>query len=149
MPVVVLAACLAGACRGAIAPALVESRKRRPEVSFAKSARRCVVDPALGKMGHIGEIARWKEVVFCQAADIDQKRVSGERGVSAVRRIAVADRPHREHLPPPLTGVSQPARERMRLGAEIAGTVSAGQGGRVEEDTARPLAEIEGHSLAP
>src|SRR5205085_4386728 len=54
---------------------------------------------------------------------------------------------HRQHLPPPLAGLGQPTREGVRLRSEVAGTMGTGQGGRVEEDTARPLAEIEGHSL--
>jgi hypothetical protein len=35
--------------------------------------------------------------------------------------------------------------ERVRLRAKVAAPMSAGQGGRVEKDTARPLAQIEGH----
>ena len=135
--------CLKGST---IAPTLVESRECGPQVSLAKGAHRRVVDAVLREGGHIGEFARGKKAVFRQSAEIDEKRVASE---CAVRRIAVADGAHRKHLPPPLAGVAQPARERVRLGSESAGTMRAGQGGRVEEDTARPLAEIESHSLAP
>src|SRR2546429_4858127 len=138
--------CLEGS---AIARALVESRECGPQMSLAKGAHRHVVDAVLREGGHIGEIARGKKAVFRQMAEIDEKRIAGECRVRAVRRIAVADGARRKHLPPPLAGVAQPACERVRLGSEIAGTMRAGQGGRVEEDTARPLAEIEGHSLAP
>ena len=66
-----------------------------------------------------------------------EQRVAGERRKALVRRIAVAGRPERQHLPHSLAGGSEQIDELERARAEIADAEAARQRRRMEEDAAR------------
>jgi len=62
-----------------------------------------------------------------QFAQVDHEHVARKRRAAHVRRVTRADAAEREDLPQALAGVGQPVDEAVRVGAEIARTVRAGQ----------------------
>ncbi len=108
-------------------------------------ARRRVVHASAAKARRVRERGAGEKTFLGQALEADEQRVPRERGVRAVRRVAVPERPDRQHLPPALPGIVQRARERVRLRPQVAAPVRTGERRQMEQDAACPLAQIEGH----
>ena len=115
------------------------------QVRNPPGARGRVVDAPAAKARGVRQGSAEQKAFIGQPFEADEQRVSRERGVRAVRRVAVPERPDRQHLPPALPDAVQQAREGVRLRSQIAAPVRTGERRQMEQDTACPLAEIEGH----
>src|SRR5439155_22548707 len=115
------------------------------QVRHPPGARRRVVDAPAAEARGVRQGSTGQKAFLGQPFEADEQRVSRERGVRAVRRVAVPERPDRQHLPPALPYAVQQAREGVRLRSQITAPVRTGERRQMEQDTACPLAEIEGH----
>ena len=115
------------------------------QVRHPPGARRRVVDAPAAEARGVRQGSTGQKAFLGQPFEADEQRVSRERGVRAVRRVAVPERPDRQHLPPALPDAVQQAREGVRLRSQITAPVRTGERRQMEQDTACPLAEIEGH----
>src|SRR6202165_3751899 len=132
-------ALLVGICvQRAPAPKAAKDFAQEPP---AKCGGGGVIDPTLGELRRAREVPGREQALLRQLFQADEQRAAGECGLGAVRRIAISDGADGKHLPAPLVGAAEELRKRARP-AEIAVAVRAGQGGRVEKDSACPLAEI-------
>ena len=68
-----------------------------------------------------------QQSVFSQPFRTDQQRVTGECGIRGIRRVAVAGRSQRQHLPETLTGLDEEIDELVSLRSEVADTKTARQ----------------------
>ena len=78
-----------------------------------------------------------EQSVLDQPFEADQQRIAGKRGEALVRRVAVAGRSERQHLPEPLAGGGEQIDELEGARPEIADAEAARQRGRMEEHAAR------------
>jgi hypothetical protein len=102
-----------------------------PEMLLAERRRGRVVDAIGGEASAVhGDAER---------IEVDEQRVACEGRHRAVRGVAVARRPDRKHLPPPLPAAREDVGEGMRLRAQVAVAVRPGQARHVQQDAARAL----------
>ena len=85
-------------------------------------------------VGHRAERAELggEQPLVAEVVRAEQDDVAGERAERLVRAVAVAGGAEREDLPPGLTGGGEGLDPLVRLRAEVADAVGAGQTGRVE-----------------
>ena len=114
----------------------LKSRAPPPPCRKAANAARSV------PRGACRDLAAASRPSSISRSTLDQRRVAGERGLRAVRGIAVAGRSDREHLPPALAGRGQEVDERAGLAVQIAAFGAAGQAGRVQEHPARAVRQL-------
>ena len=86
-----------------------------------------ILAPAGTKFGGVLKIGRCQPAAIRELAKIDEQRVSGKGRETLVRRIAVASRPQRQHLPDSLPRSHQGLDEFKRLGPQVADAVRAGE----------------------
>src|SRR5205807_7628157 len=82
-----------------------------------------------------------EQPVLHQPLGADELLGAGEGAERAVRGAAVARRPDRQHLPPPLSGGREEIDEAARARVELTGRQRAGQTGRMAEHTGAAVAE--------
>lgn len=82
------------------------------------------------------QVARREVALRHQFLKAQQQRIPGERRKTLIGRVPVTSRTQREHLPNPLSGVSQEIREPIGFGTEVTDTESPGQQRRMEQDAA-------------
>src|SRR5438477_6476199 len=124
-----------------IAAALFERVEGGAQLLLAPCAGGGVIGAAVREARRVRDGTPRQQTLVDQPVEADQQRVPRERREGAVRRVPVTDRSGGQHLPEALPRARQPPREGVRLRPEIAAPVSAGQGSRVKEDAACPLAQ--------
>src|SRR5205085_12619640 len=78
-----------------------------------------------------------EQALFDQFVGTDEQSVTGEGREALIRRIAVAGRPQRQHLPERLPRPDEKIYEGVGFWAEVADAIATGQRCRVQQNTAR------------
>jgi len=93
-----------------------------------------IVD-AIGREGRrVGQVINRQPAILDEPVEADQVGVAGEGGERLVRRVAIAGRAEREHLPDRLVVLGQPINEPVGPLPQIADAIAARQRGGVEQD---------------
>ena len=91
---------------------------------------------AAGALGRSRRIGLGEQSLLDQPIEADEQRIAGERGEALVRRIAIAGRAQRQHLPQVLAGRGEEVEERDRARPQVADAEASRQAGGVEQDAA-------------
>ena len=78
-----------------------------------------------------------EQTVLDQPVGADEQRIAGKRREALIRRVAVARRSERQHLPQPLPAGGEEVDELEGGGAEVADPEAARQRRGVQQDAAR------------
>ena len=103
----------------------------RTQRALTEPRRRRIVDRARGEGAHLGG----------EAPEIREQRVQRERAETAVGRVPVPRRPHRQHLPPPLPRTREEPGEFSGGRSQIATAVGSWQAGEVKQHPRRTFAQ--------
>src|SRR5579871_4425970 len=80
---------------------------------------RSKVDDLERKLGAFGQVLCREIAAVEQALHADQQGIAGKGGKALIRRVSVAGRTERQHLPDALSGIPQEVGEGMRLRAQF------------------------------
>ena len=100
-----------------------------------------MVDALCGESRREGEV--WQQAVSSERLEIDEQGTPRERRARAIGRIALSGRADGKHLPPALAGRGELPGEPVRLGAEVAVAMWAGQRREMEKHATAPFFQIE------
>ena len=100
-----------------------------------------MVDALCRETRRDGELSQ--HAVASERREIDEQRAPRERRAGAIGRIALSGRADGKHLPPALAGRGELPGEPVRLGAEVAVAMWAGQRREMEKHATAPFFQIE------
>ena len=92
------------------------------------------------------DIGGGEKTLVYETVGTDEERVAGKRGEALIRRVAIAGRTKRQHLPQPLLARGEEIDELEGGRTQVANSIATRQRGRMKQDAARPSKR---HSSGP